>query len=85
MKELVESQSELRPGRIGLVVNRCPPGSGEDWEKSAQEQGLELLGTIPEDDRLRDMDRVGQSLLDLPADSGAMRGISSVLTRLALI
>lgn len=85
MKELVESQSELRPGRIGLVVNRCEPGSEATWEKSAQAQGLELLGTIPEDAKLRDLDRAGESLLDLPAESGAMRGIRTVLARLALV
>lgn len=85
MKELVESQSELRPGRIGLVVNRCQLGSEETWENSAQEQGLELLGTIPEDDSLREMDRMGESLLDLPAESDAMCGMNSVLTRLALV
>ncbi len=44
-----------------------------------------MLGTIPEDERLREMDRVGESLLDLPAESDAMCGISSVLTRLALL
>jgi CO dehydrogenase maturation factor len=85
MKELVESQSELRPGRIGLVVNRCPKGSEVDWEESAREQGLELLGVIPEDEQLRDMDQSGESLLDLPAESDAMREINAVLTRLALL
>ena len=85
MQELVQSQAELRPGRIGLVVNRCPADSGEDWEKNARQQGLELLGTIPEDPALREMDRKGESLLDLPAESDAMVGISGVLARLGLI
>jgi CO dehydrogenase maturation factor len=84
MQELVQSQAELRPGRIGLVVNRCPLDSGEDWEESARQQGLELLGTIPEDATLREMDRAGESLLDLPPESDAMRGMSSVLARLGL-
>jgi CO dehydrogenase maturation factor len=85
MKELVQSQAELRPGRIGLVVNRCPPEAEEDWGERAREQGLDLLGTIPEDERLRDMDRAGESLLDLPSDSAAMRGIRAVLARLGLV
>jgi CO dehydrogenase maturation factor len=84
MRELVQSQEELRPGRIGLVVNRCPPGSEGDWERSAREQGLELLGTIPEDTMLGEMDRSGNTLLDLPADSEAMRGVRAVLARLGL-
>ncbi len=85
MQELVRSQPELRPGRIGLVVNRCPADSGEDWEKNAREQGLELLGTIPEDPVLREMDRTGESLLALPAESKAMVGIRGVLNRLELV
>jgi CO dehydrogenase maturation factor len=84
MQELVQSQAELRPGRIGLVVNRCPPDAQEDWEERARQQGLELLGTIPEDPTLRDMDRAGESLLDLPPESDAVRGVSSVLSKLAL-
>jgi CO dehydrogenase maturation factor len=84
MKELVESQSELRPGRIGLVVNRCPLDAQEDWDERARQQGLELLGTIPEDPILRDMDREGESLLDLPSESDALRGIGLVLAKLGL-
>jgi len=84
MQELVQSQAELRPGRIGLVVNRCPLDSKEDWGESARQQGLELLGTIPEDATLREMDRAGQSLLDLPPESDAMRGMRSVLAKLGL-
>lgn len=84
MQELVQSQEELRPSRIGLVVNRCPPDAQEDWDERARQQGLELLGTIPEDPTLQDMDRAGESLLDLPSESDALRGISLVLTKLGL-
>lgn len=84
MQELVQSQAELRPGRIGLVVNRCPREAEEDWEERARQQGLALLGTIPEDGKLREMDRAGESLLALPADSDAMDGVRKVLSRLGL-
>jgi len=84
MQELVQSQAELRPGRMGLVVNRCPRDAREDWDQRAREQGLELLGTIPEDPTLRDMDRAGESLLDLPPESEALRGIGKVLAKLSL-
>jgi CO dehydrogenase maturation factor len=84
MQELVQSQAELTPGRIGLVVNRCSQDAKEDWDERAREHGLALLGTIPEDGKLREMDQAGQSLLDLPAESDAMRGIREVLTRLGL-
>lgn len=85
MRELVQSQAELQPGLIGLVVNRCPPHSEACWEQNAREQGLELLGTVPEDPILQEMDRAGESLLNLSRDSDAMRGVGSVLARLALI
>jgi len=84
LQELVQSQAELRPGRIGLVVNRCPADAEDDWDERAREQGLELLGTIPEDPTLRDMDRAGESLLDLPAESVALRGMRQVLSNLGL-
>jgi len=85
MKELVESQPELRPDRIGLVVNRCPAEWARNWDEIAGEHGLELLGAIPEDERLRSMDQEGESLLGLPPDSDAMCGVRSVLIRLGFI
>ena len=65
-------------------MNRCPQDAEEDWDERARQQGLDLVGTIPEDAKLRDMDRAGESLLGLPAESDAMRGILEALTRLAV-
>ncbi len=84
MQELVHSQEELRPERIGLVINRCPPDSDYDWEGTARSQGLDLLGAIPEDPVLRRLDLEGRSLLTLPSDSIALAGVRGVLERLGL-
>lgn len=61
-----------RTPRIGLVVNRARPDDDLD------PQGLELLGLIPEDPKVSELDRLGNPLTTLPDDSpclGAARGI----------
>jgi CO dehydrogenase maturation factor len=85
MQELVHSQEELRPGRIGLVVNRCASDLQVDWEQNARQQGLELLGAVPEDAVLRDLDQAGESLLHLNPESLALGAVRSVLDRIGLI
>ena len=85
MRELVRSQEELRPDRIGLIVNRCPSDAATDWAKGAERHGLELLGVIPEDPALRARDEAGESLLTLPEESEAVRGVRSVLDRMGLV
>ncbi|MFH1437678.1 MAG: AAA family ATPase [Pseudomonadota bacterium] len=45
-------------------------------------EGIELLGSIPEDDMLRRFDAGGRSLWDLPRDNPAMRAAAEIAEKL---
>jgi len=67
--------------RAGLILNRIRD-SGE-YDRLAIPPGMEPLGWLPEDDRLRDADIKGESLLDLP-DTPAFEALKSCLAALGL-
>ncbi len=85
LQELAQSLTELRPGRIDLIVNRGPVGSETNWEEKASQQGLNLLSIIPEDPLLQKMDQEGKSLLDLSVESPALQAVGTMLKRLKLM
>ncbi len=60
-------------GDVGCVVNRqLTAGDGLP-------HGLQLWSVVPPDERLADLDRRGVSLLELPADSMAVRSASCLV------
>ncbi len=67
----------VRNKPIHVIANRCadPP---------AAFPGVNSLGAIPEDDTLRQFDREGRSLWQLPADSPALRTVAGMAPRLGL-
>jgi CO dehydrogenase maturation factor len=71
-RTIAQVARKARTPRIGLVVNRARPDDDLD------PRGLELLGLIPEDPKVSELDRLGNPLATLPDDSpclGAARGI----------
>ncbi len=85
LQDLVQSQTELDPGRIDLIVNRCPVASEINWDQKASSLGLNLLCKIPEDPLLQKMDQEGKSLLDLSIESTALQAVGTMLERLDLM
>jgi len=76
---------KLRPGTIGLIVNRAPDGEldpGILEEIVAQE--LTLLGTIPQDDTIYRYDCDGKPTADVPPDSPSKAAISQIIDKLGL-
>ena len=70
-------------GRMGLIVNRTPAGSfSKDLAMSAT--GLELIGCVPEDPLVRDMEFSSKPLLGLPAESVAVSAIDEILTTIGI-
>ncbi len=73
-------------GRTGLVVNRAPegrlfPGAVE----MLRQAGLELLGVLPGDDRLAELDAAGKpTSTELPDDSPVVRAAFEVFDKLEL-
>jgi CO dehydrogenase nickel-insertion accessory protein CooC1 len=48
-------------------------------EAKAQQTGLELLGVVPSDSRLRELSRQGQPLSQLASDSSARVALREIL------
>jgi len=55
--------------RIGVVANRCAEGAAG---QQALPAGVEFLGSIPEDETLREFDRRGRPLWELPEENAAV-------------
>ena len=76
-------EMELKPGKMGLIVNRAPGGILDDGVKAEIEKhGLHLLGVLPQDEGVYRCDCDGKPSAKLPetnpvkvALKGIMQGI----------
>ena len=60
-------EMELKPGKLGLIVNRAPGGVLDDGVKAEIEKhGLNLLGVLPQDDGVYRCDCAGEPSAKLP-------------------
>lgn len=80
MKEL-----NFKPKRIGLIVNRVPEGKLDAGTlEEIQNQGLELLGIVPQDDEVYQFDCKGKPIIQLPADSPVRKALGDIVQKLGL-
>lgn len=84
MKELI---SELRThvGRTALVVNRVKDGLPPEIEQAIREASLELIGVLPEDPGMMQLEVKGAPLTELGPDSPLKQGIDAIAGKLGLI
>lgn len=75
---LVDGRPE---GRVGVVVSKLRPG--DDPERIAGLLGLELLGTVPYDEAVRDAEQDAQAPIDGAPASPAVSAIRDLLPALA--
>lgn len=78
--------SELKTavGRHMLIltrVDRVPP----ELEQAIRDRGLEVEGTIPEDEELRRLDTAGKPLVEVGADSPALAAVAAILKKAGII
>ena len=79
---------KTRVGDIGLIVNRVPTdGSGEpkltpELEQAIAENGLKLVGLIPEDPTVGEYDAKGLPLAELPPQTPARRAVEEIIKSL---
>ena len=73
------NEMELKPGRMGLILNRAPNGElDEGIRAEVEKHGLELLGVLPQDDAVYRCDCAGEPSAKLPDSNpvkGALKGI----------
>ncbi len=73
------TQFGIVKGRMGLIVNRTPAGSFSK-EQAMSATGLELIGCVPEDPLVRELELSSKPLLGLPPESEAVSAIEEILT-----
>jgi CO dehydrogenase maturation factor len=72
-------------GEIHLIVGRVDEKLDSRLEKSIDEKGLSLLGTINIDDSIYEMDLEGGSVFDLPEDSKALLQVRDLLKKIGIV
>lgn len=63
---------------MGAAANRAQ-GDGNDLAESLRAEGIELWGTIEEDPLLRENDRQGKSIFDLPPGANLLEGARRIM------
>jgi len=65
--------------RVGAVTNRVRREESEDLAAALKAEGIELLGSITEDPLLRENDRRGKTIFDLPPEAPILEGARALL------
>jgi CO dehydrogenase maturation factor len=82
-RHVARLMAELLGGdRVVVVANRSASLGGVKPEPTLE---LELVGAIPEDRALAELDRLGRPLWDLPPDNPALRAVADIARRLGLL
>ncbi|MCI7813893.1 MAG: AAA family ATPase [Lachnospiraceae bacterium] len=82
--ELVK-ECELNPKKMGLIVNRAPNGKLNDGTlQEIDNQGLNLLGVVPQDESVYEYDCEGKPTVDLPEDSPVRKALRQIVDKLEL-
>ncbi len=81
--ELVK-ENELNPKTMGLIVNRAPGGVlNQGTMEEIENQGLTLLGVVPQNDQVYEFDCDGKPLVELPEDSPVKVALKQIVEKLA--
>jgi len=67
--------------KMGFIINRVPGRIDPLLLERVKKTGLEILGSLPEDDQVREFDLHGMSFLDLPDDNPLVVAVEDVLQR----
>ncbi len=84
VKELVESLN-LDIRKMYLVVSKVEDGTIEALQEEIDRTGLELIGTIPADNQVRDYDIKSRPLIELPDDSPVVKAVDEIIKKAGII
>ena len=78
-------EMELKPDKLGLIVNRAPNGVLDDGIKAEIEKhGLELLGVLPQNEGVYRCDCNGEPSAKLPENNPVKAALRSVMQSIGL-
>ena len=79
------AELELKPGRMGLIVNRAPGGVlSAGVLEEIENQGLELLGVLPQDEEIYRCDCDGEPSAKLPENNPVKAALKGIMEKLGL-
>ena len=82
--EMIEDL-ELKPSKLGLIVNRAPGGVLDDGvQEEIKKQGLTLLGVLPQDEGVYRCDCDGAPSAKLPGDNPVKVALRSIMQQLGI-
>jgi len=83
MKDLIKDM-RTRVGKVYLTVNRVNNGLPPEIQQAIDKFGLKLIGTLPEDPGLTELDVKGNPINDLPESSPLRLGVEDLINKLGL-
>ena len=82
--EMIE-ELELKPGKMGLIVNRAPGGVADAGVlEEIEKHGLELLGVLPQDEGVYRCDCDGQPSAKLPGSNPVKVALREILQKIGI-
>ena len=82
--EMVQ-ELNLKPGKMGLIVNRAPGGVLDDGVKAEiEKQGLTLLGVLPQDEGVYRCDCDGEPSSRLPGTNPVKMALKGIMQELGI-
>ena len=76
---------ELKPGRMGLIVNRAPNGVlNAAVQEEIEKHGLNLFGVLPQDETVYEYDCEGKPSSQVPADAPVKVALHGIMNSLNL-
>lgn len=80
--KLIE-ECDMHPRQIGLIINRAPNGVlNEGTKQEIENQGLHLIGVVPQDETVFNYDCEGTPTINLPEDSPVKKAIREIVDKL---
>ncbi len=81
----IVTEMDLKPAKMGLIVNRAPGGQLDDGVKEEiAKHGLTLLGVLPQDEGVYRCDCDGQPSAKLPATNAVKTAVKGIMQSLGL-
>ena len=78
-------EMELKPERLGLIVNRAPEGVLDEGVKAEIEKhGLDLLGVLPQDESVYRCDCDGEPSAKLPESNPVKVALAAIMQSIGL-
>jgi CO dehydrogenase maturation factor len=65
-----------------LIINQVKEQPSDTVLQMVEKEGIELAGTIPEDDVLYEFDLNGRPTIEMPEDNGAIQAAFEIFSRI---